>query len=78
MKKVLTSVKIDKDAYTQFKDFNINRKFYLQDLVNRSIHLYLNDESFRDTVCNYNISPLSIESQDTQLPSLQNNTESIS
>ena len=78
MLKVLTSVKLDRDAYTKFKDLNINRKFYLQDLVNRSLHLYLNDESFRNIVCEYNIPTLSQDSQNIQLPSLQNNTESIS
>lgn len=78
MSKVLTSVKVDQDVYTKFKEFNINRKFHLQDLVNRSLCLYLADETFRNIVLNYSVSQLSQESQNTQLPSIQNNNDSVS
>jgi hypothetical protein len=69
MSKVLTSVKVDNDAYIKFKELNINQKF--QELVNRSLYLYLQDDSFRNTVYNYNISSLSQESQKTILPSIK-------
>jgi hypothetical protein len=71
MSKAFTSVKVDKDVYEQFKQICINRKFHLQDLVNRSLYLFMNDSTFRDTVYNYNVPVLSKESQETVLPSLQ-------
>lgn len=77
MSRVLTSVKVDKDAYIKFKQFNTNNKFHLQDLVNRSLHLFLQEQSFRDKLYNYNIPVLSSDSQNVQLPSLQNNIESV-
>jgi hypothetical protein len=77
MSKVLTSVKVDKDVYTKFKLFNTNNKFHLQDLVNRSLHRFIEEQSFRDTMYNYHIPVLSHDSQNVQLPSLQNNIESV-
>jgi hypothetical protein len=71
MSKVLTSVKVEPDVYNRFKQNTTNTKFHLQDLVNRSMYLFLNDSSFRDTVLNYNIPVLSAESQQTKLPSLE-------
>ncbi len=44
---VMTSVKVQKDLYEQFKNKTNKTKFYLQDLVNRSMNLYLTDEDFR-------------------------------
>ncbi len=76
MSKVLTSVKIEPDVYNRFKQNTTHTKFHLQDLVNRSMHLFLNDSSFRDTVLNYNIPVLSTESQQTKLPSLEK-TETV-
>ena len=46
----LTSVKILQDLYNDFKIENINSGMTLQKLTNRSIHLYLNDDGFRETV----------------------------
>ena len=71
MSKSFTSVKVDKDVYEQFKQSCINRKFHLQDLVNRSLYLFINDAKFRETVYNYNVPVLSKESQETALPSFQ-------
>jgi len=52
---VMTSVKVHKELYEQFK-IKINKSgFFLQDLVNRSMHLYLTDESFRETINNFKI-----------------------
>lgn len=78
MSKVLTSVKVDNDAYIKFKELNVNQKFNFQELVNRSLYLYLQDDTFRNIVYNYNISSLSQESQKTILPSIKNSTDSIS
>ena len=71
MAKVLTSVKIEPDVYNRFKENTTNTKFHLQDLVNRSMHLFLTDSNFRDIVLNYHIPVLSTESQQTKLPSLE-------
>jgi hypothetical protein len=70
MAKVLTSVKIEPEVYDQFKQNTSNIKFHLQDLVNRSMHLFLTDTNFRDTVLNYHIPVLSTESQKTKLSSV--------
>ena len=45
MSKVLTSVKVEPDVYNRFKQNTKHTKFHLQDLVNRSMHLFLNDSS---------------------------------
>lgn len=77
MKKAFTSVKVDQDVYEQFKKICINRKFYLQDLVNRSLYLFTTDQQFRDTIYNYTVPVLSTESQQTTLPSLESNQEKV-
>ena len=62
MSKAFTSVKVDKDVYEQFKQLSSTNKFYLQDLVNRSLHLFTKDVAFREQIYNYQISQLSSES----------------
>ena len=42
----LTSVKLEEQLFEDFKVASIRKKFNLQKLVNRSIHLYLTDEEF--------------------------------
>ena len=49
----LTSVKVDKDLFDNFKIECVKRKFSLNKLVNRAIDLYLNSEEFRKQVTNY-------------------------
>ena len=49
----LTSVKVDKDLFDNFKIECVKRKFSLNKLVNRAIDLYLNDENFRKQVTNH-------------------------
>jgi hypothetical protein len=46
----LTSVKVLKDLYEKFRVDTINSEMTLQKLTNRCIHLYLNNEEFRDTI----------------------------
>jgi hypothetical protein len=58
----LTSVKIDKDLFEQFRVECIKRKFSFQKLSERAIHLYLTNEEFRKQVHNHN--DLSLESED--------------
>ena len=49
----LTSVKVDKDLFDNFKIKCVKRKFSLNKLVNRAIDLYLTNEDFRKQVTNY-------------------------
>ncbi len=46
----LTSVKILKDLYSQFKRVTIDDKMSLQKLVNRSLTLYVEDPNFKDKI----------------------------
>ena len=48
--KQLTSVKINKTLFEQFKVECIKRKFSFQKLSERAIHLYLTEEEFRKQV----------------------------
>lgn len=50
----LTSVKLDKDLFEQFKVECIKRKFSFQKLSERAVHLYLTDETFRKQLHNHN------------------------
>lgn len=61
--KNLTTVKVDKQLYDSFKIKNVKNKFYLQDLVNRCMYLYLNDDQFKDRIYNFQIPQLSQEAQ---------------
>ena len=49
----LTSVKIADRLFEDFKVSSIRYKFNLQKLVNRAVHLYLNDEDFRKKIHNH-------------------------
>lgn len=49
----LTSVKVIKDLYYQFKRITIDDKLTLQQLVNRSINLYINDKNYKRIVDSY-------------------------
>ena len=49
----LTSVKIVDHLFEDFKVSSIRYKFNLQKLVNRAVHLYLEDEEFRKEVHNH-------------------------
>ncbi len=52
---ILTSVKVHGDIFEEFKVASIKNKFNLQKLLNRSMHLYLNDESFQNIIHNHNV-----------------------
>ena len=49
----LTSVKILKSLYEQFKFKTVNSNMNLQKLVNRSIHQYLNDVVIKEQIESY-------------------------
>ena len=46
----LTSVKVLEDLYNKFRVQTINSEMNLQRLTNRCIHLYLNDDDFREAI----------------------------
>ena len=50
----LTSVKILKELYKNFKMQTLDDEFTLQKLVNRSMDLYVLDEKFKETIQSYN------------------------
>jgi hypothetical protein len=54
-----TTIKIENSIYDEFKTLNIRRKFYLKDLVIRSMYLYVNDPVFREKVYNFTVPTLS-------------------
>ena len=49
----LTSVKILKSLYEQFKFKTVNSSMNLQKLVNRSVHQYLNDVTIKEQMESY-------------------------
>jgi hypothetical protein len=49
----LTSVKIIKSLYEQFKFKTVNTSMNLQKLVNRSVHQYIHDNSIREQIESY-------------------------
>jgi len=49
-KRIITSVKIPDNLYEDFKIMNVRTKMNLQDLVERSIFMYLVDSNFRKMV----------------------------
>jgi hypothetical protein len=53
--KVLTSVKLDKDLFEEFRINTIKMKFSFQKLSERAIYLYNNDLEFRKAIHNTNI-----------------------
>ena len=46
----LTSIKILEPLYNEFKMICIGRKMSLQKMLNRSMYLYVNDDTFNDKV----------------------------
>ena len=51
----LTSVKIDKSLFEQFKVECIKRKFSFQKLSERAVDLYMKNDEFRRTITNHDL-----------------------
>lgn len=49
----LTTVKIIKNLYSNFKRISFDSNITLQKLVNRSVDKYIEDEKFRNEINNY-------------------------
>ena len=56
MDKKITTVKVLSDLYNDFKRLNIESGFSLQKLVNRSMHLYVNEDTFKQRIENTHFS----------------------
>lgn len=53
METKLTTVKIIKDIYSNFKRVSFNSNLTLQKLVNRSVDRYVEDTEFREEIDKY-------------------------
>lgn len=51
--KQLTSVKIEKELFEEFKIACVKMKFSFQKLSERAVHLYLTNEEFRKMIHNH-------------------------
>ena len=49
----LTTVKIIKNLYSNFKRISFDSNITLQKLVNRSVDMYILDDNFRNEINNY-------------------------
>ena len=56
MDKKITTVKVLSELYNDFKRLNIESGFSLQKLVNRSMFLYVNEDKFKQTIENTQLS----------------------
>lgn len=57
--KIATTVKIEKDLYDSFKILGIQNNLTLQTFVDKCIHLYVGESSFRSLVNNFIVPVLS-------------------
>jgi hypothetical protein len=48
MKKTATTVKIDKELYSDFKVLGIRHRMTLQDFVERCVYLFVKDEEWKN------------------------------
>lgn len=53
MQTKLTSVKVIKELYSQFRRVTLDEKISFQQLVNRSLTLYVSDKSYKETINNF-------------------------
>jgi hypothetical protein len=51
--RTLTSVKVTKQLFEQFRIASTKNKFTFQKLADRTVHLYLTDENFRKMIHSY-------------------------
>lgn len=56
-----TTVKIEKSLYGDFKVLGIRSGLTLQDFVEKCVHLYVNDTSFRGLINVFNMPKLSTD-----------------
>jgi len=57
--KIATTVKIEKELYDSFKILGIQNNLTLQTFVDKCVHLYVDDTSFRSLINNFVVPILS-------------------
>jgi predicted DNA-binding ribbon-helix-helix protein len=50
MEQFVTTVKLDNELYSQFKEINVRSKISFQDFVNKCLERYVEDASFRNAL----------------------------
>ena len=50
MDQIVTTVKLNRELYTQFKELNIRGKISFQDFVNKCLERYLTDDAFQTEI----------------------------
>ena len=50
MEPFVTTVKLDNELYTQFKEINVRSRISFQDFVNKCIEKYIEDAGFRTEI----------------------------
>ena len=50
MDQFVTTVKLNQELYTQFKELNIRGKVSFQDFVNKCLERYLSDSNFQSEI----------------------------
>lgn len=50
MDQFVTTVKLDSELYSQFKEINVRSKISFQDFVNKCLERYIDDDNFRNAI----------------------------
>jgi predicted DNA-binding ribbon-helix-helix protein len=50
MEQFVTTVKLDNELYTQFKEINVRARISFQDFVNKCLEKYIEDDTFRNEI----------------------------
>jgi len=50
MEPFVTTVKLDNELYTQFKEINVRARISFQDFVNKCLERYIDDDNFRNEI----------------------------
>jgi predicted DNA-binding ribbon-helix-helix protein len=50
MDQFVTTVKLDNELYSQFKEINVRSKISFQDFVNKCLERYIDDANFRNAI----------------------------
>jgi len=50
MEPFVTTVKLDNELYTQFKEINVRARISFQDFVNKCLERYIGDDNFRNEI----------------------------
>ncbi len=62
MDQFVTTVKLDNELYSQFKEINVRSKISFQDFVNKCLERYVDDAAFRNAISESVVQKLSFNS----------------